>query len=80
MANYADGCSPYEFSGFIEDVIQKLQNDSQCLIEWFESNYLKPNPDKWHLLLSEKGENYFIKNIYNSTDEKIFGIYNSTDE
>ena len=61
MANYADDCSPYEFSGSIEDVIQKLQHDSQCLIEWYDSNYFKPNLDKWHLLLSEKGEDYFIK-------------------
>ena len=79
MANYADDCSPYEFSGSIEDVIQKLQHDSQCLIEWYDSNYLKPNSDKWHLLFSEKGEGYFTKigneYIYNSSDEKILGVY-----
>ena len=28
MANYADDCSPYEFSGTIEDVIAKLENNS----------------------------------------------------
>ena len=59
--------------------IQKLQNDSQSLIEWYYNNYLKPNPDKWHLLLSGKGEDNFIKIgnecIYNSTDEKILGVY-----
>ena len=46
MANHADDCSPYEFSGSIDDVILKLQNDSKCLLDWFEINYLKPNPDK----------------------------------
>ena len=51
-----------------------VQNDPQCLIEWDVNNYLKPNPDKWHLLLSQKGEDYFIK-IMNSTDEKILGVY-----
>ena len=79
MANYADDCSPYEFSGPIGDVSLKLQNDSLCLLEWYESNYLKPNPDKWHLLLSDKGDNNFIKIvtdvISNSTDEKILGVY-----
>ena len=44
-----------------------------------ESNYLKPNPDKWHLLLSDEGDNNFIKIgtdvISNSTDEKILGVY-----
>ena len=50
MANYADDCSPYEFTGFIGEVILNLQNDSLCPLEWYESNYLKPNSDKWHLL------------------------------
>ena len=79
MANHADDCSPYEFSGSIDEVILKLLSDSQCLMDWDESNYLKPNPDKWHLLFSDKGDDYFIKigteDIFNSTDEKILGIY-----
>ena len=33
MTNYADDCSPYEFTGSIIDVILKLQNDSLCLLE-----------------------------------------------
>ena len=32
IANYADDCSPYEFSGSINDVISKLENDSVTLI------------------------------------------------
>ena len=75
----ASDCSPYEISGSIDDVIIKVQNDSRCLLEWYESNYLKPNPDKWHLLLSDKGDNNFIKIgtdvISNSTDEEILGVY-----
>ena len=54
VANYSDNCSPYEFSGSIDEVILKLQHDSLRLIEWYESNYLKPNPDKWHSLLRDK--------------------------
>ena len=34
FANYADDCSPYEFSGSINDVIRKLENDSIILIKW----------------------------------------------
>ena len=41
MTNY-----PYEFSGSIDEVILKLQNDSLKLLKWYESNYFKPNPDK----------------------------------
>ena len=79
MANYADDCSPYEFSNSIDDVIIKLQNDSKCLINWYESNYLKVNADKWHLLLSVTCDDLSIKigteTISNSTEEKILGVY-----
>ena len=48
-----------------------------ALLEWYEGNYLKP--DKWHLLLSDKGDNYYIligtEVISNSMDEKILGVY-----
>ena len=33
MANYADDCSPYEFSVSVEDVIFKLENDVRFLME-----------------------------------------------
>ena len=60
-------------------VILKLQNDSNSLLGWYKSNYLKPNPDKWHLLLSDKGDNHAIKIgtevISNSKVEKILGVY-----
>ena len=79
MANYADDCSPYEFSGSIGDVIQKLENDSRILNEWYKTNYLKPNPDKWHLLLSEMGSLLTImigiECIPNSSNEKILGVF-----
>ena len=79
MANYADDCSPYEFSNSIDEVIIKLQNDSKCLINWYESNYLKANADKWHLLLSDNCDDLSIKigteTISNSTEEKILRVY-----
>ena len=79
MANYADDCSPYEFSGSIDEVVQKLEHDSGILMDWYEMNYLKPNPDKWHLPLSDTGEDIFLsiegKVISNSVDEKILGVY-----
>ena len=79
MVNFADDCSPYEFNGFIDDVILKLENDATLLIEWYKNNYLKPNPDNWHLLLSEKGADHSVhidtKYILNSENEKILGVY-----
>ena len=48
-------------------------------VEWYENNYLRPNPDKRHLLLSDKDDNYFINIgtdvIQKGTDEKILGVY-----
>ena len=41
-------------------------------------NYLKPNPDKWHLLLSEVGNEFNITIgdvcVSNSSCEKILGV------
>ena len=33
LANYADDCSAFEFSGTIDDVINTLENDSRILIK-----------------------------------------------
>ena len=78
LANYADDCSPFEFSGTIDEVIKKLENDSCILIKWYDSNYLKPNPEKWHLVLSDTNENMVINiandKIANSSYEKVLGI------
>ena len=42
-------------------------------------NRLKPNPGKWHLLLSDKSTDHVIKignkDISNSKEEKILGVY-----
>ena len=46
MANYADDCSPYEFSVSVENVIFKLENVARLLMGWYTNNYLSPNPDK----------------------------------
>ena len=48
IANYANDCSPFEFSGTTNDVILKLENDAIILMQWFKNNYMKLNPDKCH--------------------------------
>ena len=79
MCNYADDCSPYESSLSVNDTIQKLEIDCSQLINWYHNNYLKPNPDKWHLLLSKVGNDQFItienKKIMNSSEKKLLGVY-----
>ena len=79
MTNFADDCSLYEFSLNIDEVIQELEKQPTSLIEWYKFNYLKPNPDKWHLILSEKGSTNFVNingnYIFNSENQKILGVY-----
>ena len=60
IANYVGDNSPNEFSGSTHDVIKKLEEDALYLLKWYENNYLVPNPDKWHLLLSDTGYNLSI--------------------
>ena len=76
MSNYADDCSSYESSPTIEDVLHKLDKSSVLLFVWYENNYLKPKPEKWHL--NESGDQFCVgvrnKCIQNST-ENILGVY-----
>ena len=78
MRKYADHYSPYEYSVSVDDVIFKLENDARFLMEWYTNNYLSPNPDKWHLLLSGQGNELFVtigqRSNCNSSTEKILGV------
>ena len=78
MVKYADDCSPYESSVSFDDVIIKLETDARLLMEWYANNYLSPNPGKWHLLLSDQGNELFVtigqRSICNSSNEKIVGV------
>ena len=45
--------------------------------KWFSDNYLKPNPNKYHVLLSEtSGTQSIVENIpiASSSCEKLLGI------
>ena len=56
-----------------------MEEQSTLLIEWYKYNYLKPNPDKWHFILSERGSTSFVningKYIFNSENEKVLEVY-----
>ena len=60
IANYADDCSSFEFGGTTNDVILKLENDVIILMQWFKNNYMKLNPDKCHMTLSDNDHNLNI--------------------
>ena len=69
----------YAFSDSIDDIINMLESHSRTLIEWYENSYLKPNTDKWHLILIAAGDDMKIiignKCIYNSDCEKMLGVH-----
>ena len=79
ITNYADDCSPFEFNGTINNVILKLENDAIILMHWFKNNYMKLNPDKCRMILSDKDHNLNIslgnELVSNSECEKILGIH-----
>ena len=55
--------------------LEKLENDALILIQWFKNNYMKLNPDKYHMLLSDKDHNLNIcrdnELVPNSECEKL---------
>ena len=78
MSNYADDNSPFEIGCNANEVIKKLEEDAIILIQWFTNNFLKPNPSKWHLLLSDINNEHCIgisnQIISNSETEKTLGV------
>ena len=50
IASYADDNTPDTTGNLIEEVIQKLENATQTLFQWFSNNQMKTKPDKGHYL------------------------------
>ena len=78
IVSYADDNSPFSCNKDTTSVIEQLEYDTKVLLEWFKTNGLKTNPDKFHLILNETDEKYFIEienfKIFNSTCKKVLGI------
>ena len=76
ISNYA-GNTPYSTGTRIHKIISDLEQASHILSEWFMDNYLKANPEKYHVLFSETSETQLIvKNvpIVSNCCEKLLGI------
>ena len=76
VANYADDNTPYCTGLKISDVLIKLENAAQTLLQWLKDNRMKANPDKYHLLINNTKESFQIKigneTVSNSKCEKLF--------
>ena len=78
IVNYADDNTPFSIAKNIDSVIKEIESDSVILFQWLTHNRVKANPDKSHLLLSNKCNNLYavINNhkINNSVSEILLGI------
>ena len=71
-AGYADDNSPYICSSNIEKVLENLQVALEQLFQWFSTNHLVANAEKWHLLTSSKiTNNIVISNTNVSSEKKV---------
>ena len=77
ITNYADDKTPCSKGKGIHNIISDLEQVSEILSKWFIDNYLKANPDKYHVLLSETSETQLIvKNVPTASSccEKLLEI------
>ena len=61
VANYADDNILYCNSLKIADVLIKLENAAETLLQWFKDNRMNTNPDQYHLLINNTTESFQIK-------------------
>ena len=78
IANFADENSPFILNKFISEVLKLLEEESNKLYRWHELNWLKPNADKYHLLLNSHDMNLGLKintdKVRSSSEEKLLGV------
>ena len=79
LCGWADDTSLHVCDMSLESVIRRLEHDSLLIIEWFDSNYMKMNADKCHLLISGhkiqwKWAMIGTERIWESQSEKLLGI------
>ena len=78
ITNYADDTTPYSIENNVEILLSGLQDESLTLLKWFDSNYLKLNPDKCKLLVTNHEEDVSIsldnEVIRGNKSVKLLGI------
>ncbi len=80
ICNYADDTTIYACNKNLDNVIGKLENDSNIIIQWFADNFMKLNTDKCHLLVLGKSASQSVtvnignSSIENKDEEKLLGV------
>ena len=76
-ASYADDNTPYASSSNLDALVNKLDESTNNLFQWFRNNHMKANADKCHLLVTgnyEVSANINEFDIESSKKEKLLGI------
>ena len=79
VCNFADDTTPYFCDKSLKEVLDKLEECTEIAISWFDTNYMKLNTDKCHLLVSGyKHEMMWAKigedKIWESKEVKLLGV------
>ena len=80
ICNYADDTTVYACDNNLDNVIARLENDSNIITQWFADNFMKLNTDKCHLLMLCRNSNQQItvnvgdSVIGNMEEETLLGV------
>mgnify|MGYP001802811941 FL=1 len=77
ILSYADENTPYYTGKDTMEVLSALENKSEIMIKWFKDNSMKANPDKYHMILSDKNQCTITVGdelVVSSDQEKLLGI------
>ena len=79
VCKFADDTSPHACDISLDELLMSLEHDSALAVCWFESNYMKLNNDKLHLIISgNKHEHFWVDignaRIWDSNCVKLLGI------
>ena len=60
------------------NLLKRLEHDALIAVEWFESNYMKINRKKCHILITGKKYEHMVNvgstRIWESSTEKLLGV------
>ena len=80
LVSYADNNTPFAMRGSSElEVINEIKSVAESLTLWFRNNCMKGNPNKFHLLLSDKKSplvDICNEKLSSTCSEKFLGIKN----
>ena len=76
LISYADDKTPFAMGGSSElEVINEIKGVAESLTLWFRNNCMKVNPDKFHLLFSDKKSHPSGRYLYLEKKSSIRWIF-----